>query len=50
MVGGPSFALFVGIVRPYWVGETRNYTQVSFTNTHAIATLHLIALDDSKFI
>jgi len=45
-----AFALFVGIVRSYWVGETRNYNQVSFTYTYVDATLHFIALDDSKFI
>jgi hypothetical protein len=32
------------------MGETRNYSQVSFTNTYANATLHCIALNDSKFI
>ncbi len=45
-----AFALFVGIVGFYWVGEIRNYNQLSFTNTYAYATLHCIALDDSKFI
>ncbi len=45
-----AFALFVGIVRFYWGRETRNYDQVSFINTYANATFHLIALDDSKFI
>jgi hypothetical protein len=46
----PTFALFVGIVRSYWVGETRNDNQVSFTNIYVDATLHCIALNDSKFI
>jgi hypothetical protein len=45
-----AFALFVRILGSYWVGETKNYNQVSFTNTYADATLHFIALDDSKFI
>jgi hypothetical protein len=30
-----TFALFVGILGSYWVGETRNYNQVSFANTYA---------------
>jgi hypothetical protein len=45
-----AFALFVRIVGSYWVGEMRNYNQMSFTNTYAIATLNCITLDDSKFI
>jgi hypothetical protein len=45
-----GFALFLGIVGSCWVGEIRNYNQVSFTNTYANATLHCITLDHSKFI
>jgi len=45
-----AFGLFVRIVRSYWVGKTRNYNQMSFTNTYANATFDCITLDDSKFI
>jgi hypothetical protein len=45
-----AFALFVKIVGSYWVGEIKNYNQVSFTHTYVDETLHRIALDDSKFI
>jgi hypothetical protein len=45
-----AFALFVGIVGSYWVGETRNYDQMSFASTYVNITLHCIAVDDSKFI
>ncbi len=40
-----TFALFMGVVGSCWVGERRNYNQVSFVNTYENATFYITLIN-----